>query len=186
MTVAAFWALAAVAVAAGFGVFSLNSMARVTFSLLASFLAVAAIVVLLGLGYLGVVTALMMVIEMVIMAVFMLMYMMNPAGLMPMAMYHNKRVSLVLSIGTFAALAAGILLVPWPGPAGRPGADRTFQLGESLMGPQMLTMMTLGLALFGTIVATVVLATNRGRYDRYGDRLASKRPADPIPGGVGR
>lgn len=59
-------------------------------------------------------------------------------------------------------------------------------LGMSLMGPQMLTMMTLGMALFATIVATVVLATRRRRYDRLGDDLRARRADDPVRGGVGR
>jgi NADH-quinone oxidoreductase subunit J len=35
-------------------------------------------------------------------------------------------------------------------------------------------------------VATVVLATHRGRYDRYGDGLRAKRPDDPVRGGLDR
>src|SRR4051794_7266434 len=108
---ALFWILAIAAVASGFAVFRLGSMARVAFALLGSFLAVAGLVLLVGVGYVGVLIALMMVIEMVIMAVFMIMYMMNPAGLMPMAMYHNKAGSMAIAAGTFAALAAAILLV---------------------------------------------------------------------------
>ena len=184
--VAVFWVLALTAVVSGFAVFRLNSMAQVTFALLASFLAVAGLIVLLGLGYLGVVLALMMVMEMVVMVVFMIMYMMNPAGLMPMAMYHNKPGAMTISVTTFVALAAGILLVDWPDRAGEPAPDPTFALGLSLMGGQMLTMMTLGVTLFATIVATVVLATGRGRYDRLGDGLDARVADDPAGGGVGR
>lgn len=178
--------LAAVALVSAALVFWLDSMAQVTFALLTSFLAVAALVVVLGLGYLGVVTALMMVIEMVIMAVFMIMYMMNPAGLMPMSMFHNTRGSWVIAGGTFVALVAGILLVDWPVRPGAAAPDQTFALGMALMGPQMLTMMTLGVVLFATIVATVVLSTSRGRYDRLGDDLTATRADDPAGGGVGR
>ncbi|MHA6629456.1 NADH-quinone oxidoreductase subunit J [Pseudonocardia sichuanensis] len=181
-----FAVLAAAALVFGFLVFVLDSMARVTFALLASFLAVAGLVLLLGLGYLGVVIALMMVIEMVIMVVFMIMFMMNPAGLMPMTMVHNKAGSTIIAVGTFVVLAAGILLVDWPEREGTPPPDPTLALGEALMGAQMLTMMTLGVALFATIVATVVLATGRGRYDRFGDDLRARRPDDPAGGGVGR
>lgn len=185
VTTVLFWLFAVLAAVSGFLVFRLGSMARVTFALLASFVFVAAEVVLLGLTYLGVVIVLMMVMEMVIMAVFMIMYMMNPAGLMPMAMYHNKTGAMSLSVGTFVVLAAGILLIDWPRRVGAPPPDPTFALGEALMGPQMLTMMTLGFALFATIVATVVLATHRGRYDRLGDDLRATQ-SDPVPGGIGR
>jgi hypothetical protein len=54
------------------------------------------------------------------------------------------------------------------------------------MGGQMLTMMALGVALLATIVATVVLATDRGRYDRLGDDLDRPVADDPMGGGVGR
>lgn len=179
------WVLAVLAALSGFLVFRLDSMARVTFALLASFVFTAGEVLLLGLGYLGVVIVLMMVMEMVVMAVFMIMYMMNPAGLMPMAMYHNKAGAMSISVVTFVVFAAGVFLVDWPARVGRPPADPTFALGESLMGSQMLTMMTLGLALFATIVVTVLLATRRGRYDRFGDDLRA-RADDPVVGGVGR
>jgi NADH:ubiquinone oxidoreductase subunit 6 (subunit J) len=181
-----FWALAVLAVGNALLVFRLDSMARVTFALLAVFLFIGGQLILLGLVYLGVVVILMMVIEMVIMAVFMVAYMMNPAGLMPMSMVHNKRAALAISLATFAALAAGILTVHWPRRTGGPPPDPTRQLGESLMGDQMLTMITLGFALFATILAATVLATHRGRYERYGDDLDRPAPDDPIRGGVGR
>jgi hypothetical protein len=53
------------------------------------------------------------------------------------------------------------------------------------MGGQMLTMMTLGVGLFATIVATVVLSTGRGRYDRFGDDLRRRPADDPAGGGIG-
>ncbi|MER6913605.1 NADH-quinone oxidoreductase subunit J [Streptomyces sp. NPDC000594] len=180
------WVLALLAVAAGVLVFRFDSMARATFALLTTLLCVGGELIVLGLDYLGIVTVLMMTIEMAIMAVFMVMFMMNPAGLMPMTMVHNSRGAAVICAGSFVALVAGILLVPWPRRRGRAPADPTLDLGLSLMGPQMLTMMTLGMALFATIVATVVLATGRGRYDRFGDDLRAARPDDPVRGGVGR
>lgn len=186
LSIILFWVLAIAALVFGSAVFWLNSMAQVTFALLASFLAVAGLVLLLGLSYLGVVIALMMVIEMVIMAVFMIMYMMNPAGLMPMSMFHNTKGSAVIAGSVFVALAVGILLIDWPIRQGAAAPDLTFALGKALMGGQMLTMMTLGVTLFATIVATVVLATGRGRYDRFGDDLDRSSADDPAGGGVGR
>ncbi|ROT33481.1 NADH-quinone oxidoreductase subunit J [Micromonospora sp. HM5-17] len=186
MDVVVFWVLALLAVASGILVFRLSSMARVTYALLGSFLFIGGELILLGLNYLGVVVILMMVMEMVIMAVFMIAYMMNPAGLMPMSMVHNRRGALAISGVVFAALAAGIAAVPLPAPAATRPPDPTLQLGESLMGGQMLTMMTLGFALLATMVAATVLSTGRGRYDRFGDDLERRIPNDPVPGGVGR
>ncbi|CAM3370873.1 NADH-quinone oxidoreductase subunit J [Kibdelosporangium persicum] len=182
----AFWLCAAGAVGTGIAVFRVDSMARATFALLASFIFAAGTILLLRLTYLGVLVVLMMIMEMVIMAVFMIMYMMNPAGLMPMSMVHNKIGSVVIAAGTFALLTAVILLVPWPSRNGEPPPDPTRALGEALMGSKMLVMMVLGLVLFATMVASVVLATHRGRYDRYGDRLDAKRPNDPVRGGLRR
>ncbi|MFE4367625.1 NADH-quinone oxidoreductase subunit J [Streptomyces sp. NPDC056835] len=173
-------------------VFRFDSMARATYALLMSLLCVGGEVLLLGLDYLGVVIILMMTIEMAIMAVFMVMYMMNPAGLLPMSMVHNRKGAAWISAAVFAVLAAGALLAPWPARKGRPPEDPTTALGLSLMGPQMLTMMVLGMALFATIVATVVLATRRGRYDRFGDdprarvRTRARTTGDPVRGDGGR
>jgi NADH-quinone oxidoreductase subunit J len=183
---AVFWVLGPLAAASGFMVFRFGSMARATIALLVSFLASGGLLISLGLAYLGTVVILMMVMEMVIMAVFMIAYMMNPAGLMPMSMVHNRRGSLAISMAAFALLAAGIFLIRWPHRAGAPPRDATFQLGAALMGPQMLTMITLGVTLFATMVGAVVLATRRGRYDRFGDDLKRRPPADPVRGGVGR
>ncbi|WP_167175818.1 NADH-quinone oxidoreductase subunit J [Saccharomonospora amisosensis] len=182
----AFWLCAAGAVGAGMLVFRVDSMARATFALLLSFVLAAITLLLVDLIYLGVLVILMMIMEMLVMAVFMVMYMMNPAGLMPMTMVHNRGGAMAIAVGTFALLATGILLIDWPEwPAGPP-PEPTRALGEALMGSKMLVMMVLGLGLFATIVATVVLATHRGRYERYGDRLDRRRPEDPTPGGVGR
>jgi NADH:ubiquinone oxidoreductase subunit 6 (subunit J) len=166
----AFWALAMGAVASGVAVFVVDSMARATFVLLASFLCVGFVLLLIDLQYIGVLVVLMMIMEMLVMAVFMIMYMMNPAGLMPMTMVHNRRGALAIAAGAFAVLAAGILLTPWPARTGVPPADPARALGEAIMGPKMLVMMVIGVAILATMIASVVLATARGRYsaDEYG------------------
>ncbi|MEU8802154.1 NADH-quinone oxidoreductase subunit J [Spirillospora sp. NPDC048819] len=168
MEAVAFWVLALAAVGSGVAVFVVGSMARATFALLASFLCVGAELLLIGLHYLGVLVILMMIMEMLVMVVFMVAYMMNPAGLMPMTMLHNERGAFAISGTAFAALAVGIFAVPWPARAGNPPRDPTFALGESIMGSKMLVMMVIGIAILATMIATVVLAAHRGRYDRDG------------------
>lgn len=163
--IAVFAVLGVVAVAAGVAVFVVDSMARATFALAASFVAVGGELVLLTLDYLGVVTILMMVMEMAIMVVFMVMFMMNPAGLMPMSMLHNKRGALAISVATFVLLAAGALLVPWPAQRGTAPADATRAVGEAIMGPHMPVMVAISAVLFATIVSALVLATPHGRYE---------------------
>lgn len=159
--------LAILAVGSGVLVFVVDSMARATYLLAVSFIAVGLELLLLDLTYLGIITILMMVMEMAIMAVFMVMYMMNPAGLMPMSMLHNKTGALALSIGAFVVLAGGALLVSWPERTGTPpSADLTKVLGEAVMGPKMLVMMTISAVLFATMVSALVLATAHSRYSR--------------------
>ncbi|KPC71791.1 NADH-quinone oxidoreductase subunit J [Streptomyces sp. NPDC006349] len=178
--------LGVLALTGGVLVFILNSMARVTFALLAALMCVGGVATVLGLPYLGVVIVLMMVMEMVIMAVFMIAYMMNPAGLMPMSMLHNKRGAMVISGVVFTTAVVGIFLAPWPDRTGTRPKDSTFQVGMSLMEDQMLTMITLGFVLLATMVGATVLATRRGRYDRFGDGLDQRPANDPAGGGVGR
>lgn len=181
-----FWITAVIAVIAGVAVFSVNSMARATYALAASFVAVGVVVLLLQQNYIGIITILMMVMEMAVMAIYMVMFMgMNPA-LMPMSMVHEKRLSMAIAVGTFALLAAGILLVDWPSRRGSPPGDLTTALGEALMGPKMLVMVVVSPVMVATIVGGVVLAAHRTRYDRLGDDLKLRPARDPQPGGVGR
>ena len=54
------------------------------------------------------------------------------------------------------------------------------------MGPKMLVMAVISPVMVATIVAGVVLAAHRTRYDRFGDDLKRRPADDPQPGGVGR
>jgi NADH:ubiquinone oxidoreductase subunit 6 (subunit J) len=181
-----FVALGVVAVLSGAAVFYVDSMARATYALALSFVTVGVQVLFLQQNYVGVVTILMMVMEMAIMAVYMVMFMgMNPA-LMPMSMVHSNRTALGISLATFAALAVGIFLVDWPTRRGSPAPDVTAALGEALMGPHMLVMIVISPVMVATIVAGVVLASHRTRYDRLGDDLKRRPADDPQPGGAGR
>lgn len=186
LTDIAFWGFGLVAVLGGAAVFYVDSMARATYALALSFVAVGLQVLFLQQNYVGVVTILMMVMEMAIMAVYMVMFMgMNPA-LMPMSMVHSNRTAIAVAVTTFLVLATGILMVDWPARRGSPPSDVTMALGESLIGPKMLVMAVISPVMVATIVAGVVLAAHRTRYDRLGDDLKRRPADDPQPGGVGR
>jgi len=181
-----YWLLAVIAIAAGAAVFWVDSMARATYALASSFIAVGVVVVLLQQNYIGVVTILMMVMEMAVMAVYMVMFMgMNPA-LMPMSMVHDNLRALAAAGASFVFLASGIVLIDWPTRQGEPAPDVTMALGEALMGPHMLTMAVISPVMVATIIAGIVLAAARTRYDRFGDDLKHRPGRDPQPGGVGR
>ena len=181
-----FWLCAVVSIASGALVFYVDSMARATYALAVSFVAVGVTLLLMGQAYMGVIVILMMVMEMAVMAVYMVMFMgMNPA-LMPMSMVHSNRSAVAVAVATYVALAVGILLVDWPDRQGSPPADVTAALGEELMGPKMRAMAVISPVMVATIVAGVVLAAHRTRYDRFGDDLRRRPADDPQPGGVGR
>ncbi len=171
----AFAAFSAVAVVAGIRVFRTDSMVRAAFYLLASFAAVGAIMVLLGAEFLGMVLILMMAGEMLVMAIVMVMYMMNPAGLNPMVMVHQHRTAIAAGAVAFLALAGVGLAGGVPQrPVTNPGAA-TGDLGRELLGNSMLVFQTAGVTLLGTMVGAIAIAAPRGRF---GDADAdSQEPA---------
>jgi NADH:ubiquinone oxidoreductase subunit 6 (subunit J) len=174
---------AVVAVWCGWRVFVTQSMVRASYLLLASFLGVAVIVLLLGAEYLGYALVFMMAVEMVVMALFMVMFMMNPAGLNPMRMVHQPRVAAVAGGALFVVLAFLALFADWPEHDAR-ATDRahaTVALGRELMGGSMLVFETAGVTILATMLAAVVLSTRRGRF---GDDVRSMPPSIVPDGGA--
>lgn len=162
-----FWVIAATAVVTSWRVFRADSMVRAAYWLMASFVAVAAILVLIGAEFLGLVLVLMMAGEMTIMAIFMVMFMMNPAGLNPMNMVHQHRTSIVAGVVAFLGLSVvGIFGVfpTHPVPLETAAGTRTAQLGMELLGNSMLVFETAGVTLLATMIGAIAIANNRGRY----------------------
>lgn len=160
----AFYALSAVAIGSGWRVFRTDSMVRASFLLLLSFIAVALIMLLLAAPYIGVATVFMMAVEMMVMALFMVMFMMNPAGLNPMWMVHQHRVSIVAGVLVFAGLTLAVLLSDLPDDPLPPGQPVIFDLGIELLGDSMLIFETAGVTLLATMIGTVILSSRRGRF----------------------
>ena len=161
---AAFLVFAALAIITGYRVFRTDSMVRAAFYLLASFAAVGGIMVLLGAEFLGMVLILMMAGEMLVMAIVMVMFMMNPAGLNPMVMVHQNRVAAVAGLVAFLALAAVGIFGEFPDrPAPNPPAA-TEELGRELLGNSMLVFQTAGITLLATMIGAIAIAGARGRY----------------------
>jgi NADH:ubiquinone oxidoreductase subunit 6 (subunit J) len=179
----AFWVLAVAAVVSGWRVFRTDSMVRATFLLLASFLAVGVILLLLGGAYLGVALIFMMTVEMLVMALFMVAFMMNPAGLNPMNMVHQPRVAVAGGVALFAGAVAVAVLGDFPDRPLDPFAPVVVDLGRELMGPSMLVFETAGVTLVATMIGAVVLASRRSRYGgEAGDDGSLPPPIDPATG----
>jgi NADH:ubiquinone oxidoreductase subunit 6 (subunit J) len=160
----AFWIFAGAAVWFGWRVFITDSMVRATFSLLASFLNVGAIMVLLLAEYLGVAMFFMMGVEMTVMAIFMVAFMMNPAGLNPMTMVHQARVA----VGVGMTVGGSLILVVL-----KAGLDEVElvspestirELGLELMGGSMLLMQFVGVTLAATMIGAVILSAATSRF----------------------
>lgn len=179
----AFWVFGLAAVASGWRVFKTDSMIRATFLLLASFLNVGAILLLLGGVYLGIALMFMMTVEMIVMGIFMVAFMMNPAGLNPMVMVHQPQAA---AAAGWLAFGGGLAVAFWgrfpdqPLPASRPVI---VDLGTELMGRSMLMFETAGVALVSTMIGSVVLSSRRSRYgDEAGDDGSLPPMLDPAAG----
>jgi NADH:ubiquinone oxidoreductase subunit 6 (subunit J) len=113
--------------------------------------------------FLGVLQLMMMATEMAIMAIFMVMYMMDPGGLGEMDMSHQKRAS--LAAGGLAALAAlaVALLVGWgPIAAQAPAATaQVHDLGIEIMERSMLIFETAGVTILTAMIAATAVAIKR-------------------------
>lgn len=176
----AFWIFAATAVVSGWRVFCTDSMVRASFLLMLSFIAVGLIMVLLNAPYLGIATIFMMAVEMMVMALFMVMYMMNPAGLNPMMMVHQHRFSIAAGVAAFAALAGLSVVANFPSDPVASDANVVTELGKELLGESMLIFETAGVTLLATMVASVILSSRGGRF---GPADAGSMPPALEPGG---
>ncbi|MGR3496612.1 NADH-quinone oxidoreductase subunit J family protein [Citreimonas sp.] len=172
--------LVAFAIWTGWRVFRVDSMVRASFSLMLSFVAVGAIGVLLSAPYIGVATVFMMAVEMMVMAIFMVMFMMNPSGLNPMQMVHQHALSIGAGAAAFLGLGAAVLVSPLPDNPVRAEADVVAQLGHELLGPSMLIFETAGVTLLATMVGAVILSSRQGRF---GSADQGSRPPGLTEGG---
>tara|TARA_R110000868_G_scaffold119002_3_gene315267 strand:+ start:309 stop:833 length:525 start_codon:yes stop_codon:yes gene_type:complete len=141
-------------------VFRTHSMVRSALALLFSQTAVGLMFLVMQAEFLGILQIMMMATEMSVMAIFMVMFMMDPGGMGAMDMTHQKRLSLwVGGVGLVAALAVS-LLADWGPPATDiPGAaQQTAELGRDLLGRSMLIFQSAGLTILTAMVAATMVA----------------------------
>ena len=143
----------------GIVVFRTHSMVRSALALLFSQTAVGLMFLAMQAEFLGVLQIMMMATEMSVMAIFMVMFMMDPGGMGAMEMTHQKRLSLWAGgLGVVAALAA-IWLANWgPAVAEVPSAaEQTADLGRELLGRSMFIFQSAGLTILTAMVAIAPL-----------------------------
>ena len=147
----------------GLKVFTTASMMRSALALLFSMTALGALFLTLQAEFLGVLQIMMMATEMAIMALFMIMYMMNPGGLAQMEMTHQKRLAIALGLG--GGCLAGLLAIfgGWGPvvPSVAAPAEQTRALGLELMERSMLVFETAGVTILVAMVATTAVAIRR-------------------------
>ena len=150
----------AAAVWFGIVVFRTHSMVRSALALLFSQTAIGAMFLVMQAEFLGVLQIMMMATEMSVMAIFMVMFMMDPGGLGEMDMTHQKR----FSLGAGAAGLVAALLVVWlggwaPGASQVPDAARqTELLGLELLGRSMFIFESAGLTILTAMIAATMVA----------------------------
>src|SRR3546814_11509391 len=104
----------------------------------------------------------MMAVEMMVMALFMVMFMMNPAGLNPMWMVHQHRLAAATGFITFAALTIAVLLSNLQDNHVDQAKPVIHDLGGVLLGNAMLIFETAGITLLATKVGQVLMSTRSG------------------------
>ena len=144
----------------GIVVFRTHSMVRSALALLFSQTAIGAMFLVMQAEFLGVLQIMMMATEMSVMAIFMVMFMMDPGGLGKMDMTHQKKLSLWAGgIGLALALAV-VLLADWgPGAVRVPSAGEQLEaLGIELLERSMLIFQSAGLTILTAMVAATMVA----------------------------
>jgi NADH:ubiquinone oxidoreductase subunit 6 (subunit J) len=177
-----FWAFAALAIFSGWRVFRADSMVRAAYWLLLSFAAVGIILVLLKAQFLGLILILMMGGEMTIMVVFMVAFMMNPAGLNPMTMVHRNTVAIVAAVVSFLAIAALGLFARFPVAKAPAAVSVTGELGTELLGDSMLVFQTAGVTLLAAMIAAIAISSARGRYGDADEGSVEPEQLLPVTG----
>ena len=146
-------------------VFRTSSMVRSALALLFSQAAIGAMFLAMQTEFLGVLQLMMMATEMAIMAIFMVMYMMDPGGMMGMDMTHQQRWAQGAGVlGVLVAVGLA-LLVDW-GPIVAAAPDprmQTENLGVELLDRSMLIFETAGITILTAMIAATAVAIERRR-----------------------
>ncbi len=158
-------------------VFRTSSMVRSALALLFSQAALGAMFLAMQAEFLGVLQIMMMATEMSIMAIFMVMFMMDPGGLGQMEMTHQKRLSEVAGVlGAFGSLAVAFLAGWGPPAASVPGPQAQLRgLGLDLMERSMLIFETAGVTILTAMIAATAVAVAARRGPRGASRGAARR-----------
>lgn len=159
--------LGLIAIWFGWRVFMTSSMVRSALSLMASMIAIGGLFLVMEAEFLGVLQIMMMGTEMSIMAIFMMMFMMDPGGLGQMDMTHQKNLSILAAIIISVLIGGATLFIDW-GPLAEsipePHAQNRL-LGLEILKRSMMIFETAGFTILTGMIAAiaVALSTNNKR-----------------------
>lgn len=144
----------------GWRVFMTSSMVRSAFSLLASMVTIGILFLVMEAEFLGVLQIMMMGTEMSIMAIFMMMYMMDPGGLGEMDMSHQKNISIaagfiiiLLTAGVAGFTDWGTIVTQAPSPN-----EQNRLLGMEILKRSMMIFETAGVTILTGMIASIAVA----------------------------
>lgn len=144
----------------GWRVFRTRSMVRSALSLLASMVSIGFLFLAMDAEFLGVLQIMMMAGEMTIMAVFMVMFMMDPGGMGQMNMTHQKKTASSIALIVFIAILAAIFFTSWgqyvsilPSPE-----KQVYSLGMQILERSMLIFQTAGITILLAMIASIMVA----------------------------
>ncbi len=144
----------------GVVVFRTFSMVRSAIALLFSQTALGAMFLTMEVEFLGVLQIMMMATEMSIMAIFMVMFMMDPGGMGEMDMTHQKQFSLTAGFISFVGAVAVAVFIDW-GPVSTVAVDsveQTKALGFELLDRSMLIFEMAGITILTAMIAATAVA----------------------------
>jgi NADH-quinone oxidoreductase subunit J len=148
----------------GVVVFRTSSMVRSALALLFAQAAIGAMFLAMQAEFLGVLQLMMMATEMAIMAIFMVMYMMDPGGLGEMDMSHQKRAAIAAGVAATLAAVGVALMVDWGSVAAAPRpVAQVHDLGIEILERSMLIFETAGVTILTAMVAATAIAIERRR-----------------------
>lgn len=144
----------------GWRVFMTSSMVRSAFSLLGSMVAIGILFLVMEAEFLGVLQIMMMGTEMSIMAIFMMMFMMDPGGLGNMDMSHQKNISIVAGVIVTVLVAGTAFSTDWGAIAEQVQLphEQNQLLGMEILKRSMMIFETAGVTILTGMIASIAVA----------------------------
>jgi NADH-quinone oxidoreductase subunit J len=153
-----------VAIWFGLRVFMTSSMVRSAFSLLGSMAALGFMFLTMQTEFLGVLQLMMMGSEMSIMALFMMMYMMDPGGMGKMDMSHQKQTAKIAAVIGVVLGIVGVVVITINQSASvvvDTGSNQLHSLGLEIMKDSLLVFESAGVSILTAMVAATSIAAVR-------------------------